>query len=70
MPEMADYIQTLQQAIRKGFGCEAQHIESVPVSETYWGKKVWDGTVEVFAYRPRQGAESLRLGPCGAGYWQ
>jgi hypothetical protein len=49
MPDAADYIQTLQQAIRKGFGCEAQHIESVPVVETHWGKMVWEGTVEVFA---------------------
>ena len=48
MPDTADFIQTLQEAIRKRFCSEAQHVESVPVSETYWGKIVWDGTVDVF----------------------
>jgi len=49
MSDAADYIQTLQEAVRKAFGCESEHVESVPVSETYWGKMIWEGTVEVFA---------------------
>jgi hypothetical protein len=48
MPESLDYIQTLQEAIRKGYGCKSEHVESVPVVETYWGVMVWEGTVEVF----------------------
>jgi hypothetical protein len=48
MPESLDYIQTLQEAIRKAYGCKAEHVESVPTVETYWGVRVWEGTVEVF----------------------
>ena len=48
MAETADYIQTLQKAISKGFECESKHVESVPVCEVFRGKTVWKGTVEVF----------------------
>ncbi len=43
------YIEELQDAIRKLHGAEPIHIKSVPVKETFQGKPVWDGVVEVFA---------------------
>ena len=44
-----NYIETLQEAICKAHGCESGHVESVPIVETFRGKTVWKGTVEVFA---------------------
>jgi hypothetical protein len=44
----AKYIEELQGVIRRLHGVESKHIESVPVKETFQGKTVWDGTVEVF----------------------
>lgn len=29
-------------------GAEATHVESVPIKETFAGRTVWDGVVEVF----------------------
>jgi len=43
-----NYIQSLQDAIKKLHGCESIHIESVPIKELYQGQIVWDGVVEVF----------------------
>jgi hypothetical protein len=48
MAETADYIQTLQAAIRKAYDREAGHAGSVPVREVFQGKTVWDSVVEVF----------------------
>ena len=45
------YIESLQDAIRRLHGCESEYIESVPVTETFQGKTVWQGTVEVFVLR-------------------
>jgi hypothetical protein len=42
------YIQELQDAIRRLHGVESEHIESVPVKETFQGRTVWEGIVEVF----------------------
>jgi hypothetical protein len=42
------YIQELKDVIRSLHKAEANHIESVPVRETFEGKTVWDGVVEVF----------------------
>lgn|SRR5487761_190533 len=42
------YISELQDMIRKLHGVESRHVESVPVKETFQGKTVWDGVVEVF----------------------
>ena len=39
----------LQDAIRHMHGCEATWLESVSVTETFEGKTVWDGEVQVFA---------------------
>lgn len=42
------YITDLQDVIRKLHGVESKHVESVPVTETFQGKTVWEGIVEVF----------------------
>jgi hypothetical protein len=41
-------IQELRETIRRLHGADATHLESVPVTETFQGKTVWDGIVEVF----------------------
>jgi len=41
-------IAELQGAILKLHGASAEHVESVPVRETFQGQTVWDGVVEVF----------------------
>ena len=42
------YIEELQNVIFHLHGAKATHVESVPVKETFQGKTVWDGIVEVF----------------------
>ena len=42
------YISELQDVIRRLHGVESKHVESVPVKETFQGKTVWEGVVEVF----------------------
>jgi hypothetical protein len=39
----------LQKAILNLHGARAEHLESVPVTETFNGETAWDGVVEVFA---------------------
>jgi hypothetical protein len=46
-----NYIDELKEAIRKLHGCEAEHVETVPVREMFQGETVWDGEVEVFNLR-------------------
>jgi hypothetical protein len=41
-------ILALQDAIQHTHGCGSRHVETVPVRETFQGKTVWDGSVEVF----------------------
>lgn len=43
-----EYIESLRDAIRHTHGCDSSHTESVPVRETFEGKTVWEGMVEVF----------------------
>jgi hypothetical protein len=45
---MNAYITELQAVIRRLHGVESKHIESVPVKETFQGRTVWEGIVEVF----------------------
>ncbi len=45
---MADYIAELQAVILNLHGCNAVHIETVPVVEEFQGKTIWQGEVEVF----------------------
>ena len=42
------YISELQDVIRRLHGVESKHVQSVPVKETFQGKTVWEGIVEVF----------------------
>lgn len=42
------YIEELQSVIRNLHGVESRHVESVSVKETFQGKTVWEGIVEVF----------------------
>ena len=42
------YIDELKEVIRRLHGAETTHVESVPVKETFQGKTVWEGIVEVF----------------------
>lgn len=48
---MKDYIGQLQDAIRSLHGCESSYLETVPIHETFQGKTVWQGEVEVFEIR-------------------
>ena len=45
---MTNYIEELQDVIRRLHGVESSHIETVPVKEEFGGQIVWDGKVEVF----------------------
>jgi hypothetical protein len=45
------YIDELRDVIRHLHGVESSHVESVPVKETFQGKTVWEGVVEVFDLR-------------------
>lgn len=42
------YIEELRDVIHKLHGAKATHVESVPVQESFHGKTLWDGVVEVF----------------------
>ena len=42
------HIQELRDVIRQLHGAKAKHVESVPVTESFQGKTIWDGVVEVF----------------------
>ena len=42
------YIDELKAAIKRMHGADSTHVESVPVTETFQGRTVWDGVVEVF----------------------
>jgi hypothetical protein len=43
------YIERLQMVIRQLHKCDATWLEAVPVEESFNGKTVWKGDVEVFA---------------------
>lgn len=45
---MSRYIEELREVIRRLHGVESEHVESVPIKETFQGKTVWEGIVEVF----------------------
>lgn len=44
----AKYIAELRGVIRHLHGVESKYVESIPVKETFQGKTVWEGVVEVF----------------------
>jgi hypothetical protein len=41
-------IEELRDTIRRLYGVEATHVESVPVKETFKLEPIWEGVVEVF----------------------
>lgn len=43
-----DDIEELRKAIRNLHGCDSKYVESVPVTESFQGRTVWEGFVEVF----------------------
>jgi hypothetical protein len=45
------YIGELKNVIRRLHGCEADHVRTMPVTETFQGQIVWQGEVEVFSLR-------------------
>ncbi len=45
---MKPHIQELKEVIQRLHGVESTHVESVPVKESFQGKTVWEGVVEVF----------------------
>lgn len=45
---MNDYLKDLQAAIGRMHGCDSKHVASAPVIESFRGKIVWQGRVEVF----------------------
>jgi hypothetical protein len=42
------YIEELRDVIKRLHGVESKHVGSVPVKETFEGKTIWEGIVEVF----------------------
>ena len=56
---MTGHIEELREVIRRLHGVEAQHVESVAVKETFQGKTVWEGIVEVFEIRGRPKAPKV-----------
>jgi len=43
-----NYIEELQEVIRKLQATDSTHVETVPIKEVFNGETVWDGEVEVF----------------------
>lgn len=54
-----NHIQELHETIRRLHGADATHIESVPVKESFQGRTVWDGIVEVFQLHGHPKAEKI-----------
>jgi hypothetical protein len=42
------HIDELRDVIRRLHGVESTHVASVPIKETFQGRTVWEGAVEVF----------------------
>jgi hypothetical protein len=53
------HIQELRDVIHYLHGAKAKHLESVPVTETFQGRTVWDGVVEVFRLKGHPRAECV-----------
>ncbi|HEY0455722.1 MAG TPA: hypothetical protein VGE41_05070 [Verrucomicrobiae bacterium] len=46
-PEL-NYLEDLRKTIQRLHGCDAKHLETVPVQESFRGKVTWEGDVEIF----------------------
>ena len=53
------HIEELLSVIWRLHGVNAEHVQSVPVKETFQGKTVWEGIVEVFELRGHSTASKL-----------
>ncbi len=51
----------LRRAIKRLHGCHSTHVASVSVTDTFRGRTVWVGTVEVFSLRAPMREAMLRL---------
>lgn len=51
-------IKRLQDAIKRLHGCEATHVSTIPVTERFQGRIVWQGDVELFSLADHPKAES------------
>ncbi len=58
------YIEAIQDAISKGYKCQAKHIKTVPIHEQHQGKTIWQGEVEVFELMGHPKAKQC----CGWGF--
>jgi len=47
--KMIDYIAKLQDAIKRLHGRTSTHIQTIPLTEQFQGKILWQGEVEMFA---------------------
>lgn len=45
---MSERIDFLRDAFRRGYDVESEHVDSVPIRETFNGETVWEGVVDVF----------------------
>lgn len=45
---MSERIKFLQKAFKQGYDIETEHVESVPIKDTFRGQTAWEGVVEVF----------------------
>ena len=45
---MSERIDAIHQAVEKASGCQAKHVESSVVVETFRGQTIWEGVVEAF----------------------
>jgi hypothetical protein len=46
---MSNEVLQLQQEIKRLYGCDSAHLESVAVVELDDGEPAWDGAIEVFS---------------------
>ena len=53
------HIQELGEGIHRLHDAHATHVESVPVTERFQGKTIWDGIVEVFTLKGHPKAEKV-----------
>ena len=53
------YMEELRDVIRRLHGVDSTHVESVPIEETFQGKTVWEGIVEVFELRDHPKASKV-----------
>jgi hypothetical protein len=45
---VSDRIEQIKRAVERAAGVPADHIQSVPIKETFNGETVWEGVVEEF----------------------